>query len=356
MRLWLERYLTRIWQGYSLAVIFLLPFSMLFCLLAMLRRIWYRHVSSRVYHARVPVIVVGNLSTGGTGKTPLVLYLIEQFQKRGYRPAVVSRGYRGTHPRLLAGQAVLVDVSRAVEQFGDEAFLIASKTAVPVVVAHSRIKAVQYLERHSSCDLIISDDGLQHYAMGRDVEICLLDTQRQLGNRLCLPAGPLRETAKRLHQVDIVICHQQVAQVSPMAGLALDIDCIPMWLSLIGLRELHGTASKALQELQGHMVHVVTGIGNPQRLFAQLQQMGIEVIPHIFIDHHRFRPEDFSFADDKMILMTEKDAVKCQHLKVDNAFVIEARPCVANELMTRLQQLVDSRCKSKAPAQADNAC
>jgi len=290
--------LASLWYGFHPLSIVLLPVSGLYCSLVALRRLAYRAGILRSHKLPVPVIIVGNITVGGTGKTPLVIWLVETLRDMGHRPGVVSRGYgakAGVWPQL-------VDTDSDPGAVGDEPVMIARRAACPVAVAPRRVTAARKLIADYACDVIVCDDGLQHYALNRDVEIAVIDGERRLGNGRCLPAGPLRETASRLRSVDITVIN----------GPAFSGEC--------GMR-LVGTSAQSLRdpevrrdlvEWQGCAVHGVAGIGNPGRFFTHLREQGLTVMEHAFPDHHSFQALDLQFGDDLPVIMTEKDAVKCR--------------------------------------------
>lgn len=254
------------------------------------RRYW----RSRAPRLPVPVLVVGNLFVGGSGKTPLVIHLAGLLQRRGRRCGVVLRGYggRGGHWPQRVGP----DSDPAV--VGDEAVLIARRTGVPIAAGPDRVAAARLLVE-AGCDLVVSDDGMQHYRLHRDAEIAVVDAARGLGNGRCLPAGPLREPPERLTDADLVL-----AQGAAWRGAAGYYELVPG-----ELRPLSGDAVHAPGA--GERVHAIAGIGNPARFFATLRALGYTVIPHAFADHHGFAPAELDFGDDLPVIMTEKDAVKC---------------------------------------------
>ena len=252
----------------------------------------------------VPLIVVGNISIGGTGKTPLVVYLIEYLQAKGYRPGVITRGYGGTAEDLPR----LVSASDDPMLYGDEPVLLAMRSGVPVVAGPDRNADVSLL-LGQDVNVIISDDGMQHYRLWRDVEICLIDAERGLGNRHCLPAGPLRESPERLEDCDIVVYHEPTA----MHEVSMQLQSGMVYpLSDLGEPALPEGNAIELSHWSGQTVHAVSGIGNPARFFGALRAQGIELIEHAFPDHHPFTAEDIQFADALPVFMTEKDAVKCR--------------------------------------------
>lgn len=243
----------------------------------------------------VPTIVVGNLSVGGTGKTPLTMALAEALAARGFRPGVVSRGYGGSRrePVLLGDLPDPADV-------GDEPCLIRA-TGVPVAIGRERPAAARLLLA-AGCDVLIADDGLQHYALARDVEICVIDGSRRFGNRRLLPAGPLREPLSRLRRVDLRVCNGGVAEAGEY----------PMQLHGDELVALDDGRREPLAGWRGRRVHAVAAIGNPQRFFNSLRQAGMEVVEHAYPDHHAFAPGELDFGDQLPLLMTDKDAIKCR--------------------------------------------
>lgn len=286
-------------QWYSpRAPLWLLPLSWLFSLLVRLRRLAYRSGVFRSERLPVPVIVIGNISVGGAGKTPLVVWLVKQLQLAGYRPGIITRGYGGQAqqwPQQVTPESDPVMV-------GDEPVLLAQRCGCHIVAAPDRVAAARALLQNSACDIVISDDGLQHYRLQRDVEIVVVDGARRFGNGHLLPAGPLREPLSRLQQVDHV-----VANGAAQSG-EVKMQLVPG--RLISLSD--DNRSAALAEFHGQQVHAVAGIGNPGRFFELLKNSGLSVIEHPFPDHHGFAAGDLSFGDDLPVLMTEKDAVKCR--------------------------------------------
>ena len=262
---------------------------------------------SASWRAPVPVIVVGNITVGGTGKTPLVIWLVRWLQQRGLRPGVVARGYGGKgnrSPLAVAPQGA--DPSRC----GDEPLVIAAQTGCPVVVCRNRVKAVQALLRAADVDVVVADDGLQHYALGRDFEIAVVDGHRGLGNGRLLPAGPLREPAGRLKQVDWVVSNGRPSAAAPQAGL---MRMRPVAFVNLGTGEtLSPTEFVACHE----RVHAVAGIGNPDRFARLLEELGLRSELHAFADHHRFSGAEIAYEDDAAVVCTDKDAVKLSRLAV----------------------------------------
>ena len=285
------------WASTNVLAILLLPISWVFCLLVWARRRAYQWGLIAVQRLPVPVIVVGNITVGGTGKTPLVIRLVEQLRQSGYRPGVVSRGYGGQSETWP--QDVFPDSDPMMT--GDEPVLIARRTGCPVCVGPDRPEAAKRLVEKSACDVIISDDGMQHYALYRDLEIAVLDGKRRLGNGFCLPAGPLRECRGRLKEAGLVVINGEHSHGETSMTL------VPG--NLVNMADPEKTQS--LDSFSGESVHALAGIGNPSRFFDTLRTAGLHPIEHAFPDHHRFSADELSFDDQLPVIMTEKDAVKC---------------------------------------------
>lgn len=294
-----------LWRHRGLTALVLLPLAGLFGALAALRRAAFRSGLLPVQRLPVPVIVVGNISVGGSGKTPVVDWLVRRLRAAGYRPGVVSRGYGSK----VAGVAVLPQHPDAA-MHGDEPALLARLTGCPVAVGADRPAAGRaLLAAHPGCDVIVSDDGMQHYRLARDIEIAVLD-EATLGNRFLLPAGPLREPPARLRTVDLVIAHgplsERLRAVLPAAG------SFRMSLHGADFVALDGSGARCgAAAFAGRRVHAIAGIGRPERFFAQLRGLGLDVVPHPFPDHHPFAAADLDFAPGEPKVLTSKDAVKC---------------------------------------------
>ena len=277
----------------------LVPLSRLFCGAVAVRRMAYRHGWKQSAQLPVPVIVVGNLTVGGTGKTPLTIWLAEFLTQAGYKPGIISRGYGGrklTHP-------LAVNATSDPAEMGDEPVLLAQRTGCPVYVFPLRAEAGRKLLADTDCDIIIADDGLQHYALARDVEIAVVDGERRFGNGECLPAGPLREPPERLDSVDLVVSRGKAQNNEFLLTLTLG--------DAVNLAE--ATLRKPLTEFIGNQrLYAVAGIGHPGGFFADLRQTGLSFEEHAFPDHYQFTAEDLNFGEDATVLMTEKDAVKCR--------------------------------------------
>lgn len=271
------------------------PISLLFCALVMIRRALYRLGILQSVSFAAPVIVVGNITVGGSGKTPLVTYLVELLRRHGYKPGVVSRGYGGQ----AENWPQTVTVESCASMVGDEAVLLARRCQCPMVVGPDRAMAVEQLLGEHDVDVVISDDGMQHYRMGRDIEIAVLDGERRLANGLCLPAGPLREGKGRLKQVDFLVTNGK-ARAGEWA----------MQLQPGEAHSLRGDEKRSLEAFSGKTVHAVAAIGNPERFFHTLRDAGLSIKAHPFADHHPFTQGELDFNDAEPVMMTEKDAVK----------------------------------------------
>lgn len=304
----MHEFLDKLWYERHPASTLLVPLSWLYRLIVAVRRAGVRSGLLSTYRAPVPVIVVGNITVGGTGKTPLVIWLVEYLRSVGFTPGIISRGYRGRAKSWP--QQVRADGDP--EMVGDEAIVLARRTACPLAVGPIRADNVEALMRHSDCDIVISDDGLQHYRLERDVEILVVDGIRRYGNGRCLPAGPLREPLSRLNEIALTVNN----------GIASRGE-FEMKLAASKLRALDGSSMQLdLEEFTGKAVNAVAGIGHPERFFEMLRQKGLRVIKHPFPDHHRFTASDVTFDNGLPIVMTEKDAVKCERLKLVDAWYL----------------------------------
>jgi len=328
MRAILSRFFNKIWYGNSWQCILFLPITWVFGQLVKLRRLAYENSwkSSRTFP--VPVIVVGNISVGGSGKTPLVIWLVELLKNAGYKPGIISRGYKGK-----AGswpQQVRVDSDPVV--VGDEAVQLARRCQCPIAVGPDRGEAIDALLAHTECNVIVSDDGLQHYAMQRDIEIAVVDGVRRHGNQRLLPAGPLREPVSRLEQVDFVVSN----------GVAGRGEYAMLVKGLVA-RNLVSDKLQGLERFSGQTVHAVCGIGNPERFFSGLKKFNINLIEHVYPDHHPFVENDLNFDDDFPVLMTEKDAVKCQRFKSLKHWFVPVQAELNKHFAPRFLALLEKR-------------
>ncbi|MCV6609497.1 MAG: tetraacyldisaccharide 4'-kinase [Amphritea sp.] len=333
--------LEQTWYKRSPWLKLLRPAECLFRAIATRRRRQYQNGDKPVWNAPVPVIVVGNISVGGTGKSPLVIWLIEQLRRQGYNPGVVSRGYGAKPPQFPFAVTADSDVTQA----GDEPLMIVRRTGVPMVIDPDRPAAARYLLEQSQCDLIISDDGLQHYALGRAIEIAVVDGQRGFGNRRCLPEGPLREPVERLAEVDFIVVNRTDEQSAEL-GLSpeMQADTFSMILVPAGFQSLEdGRVVPVSEWSQGPMLNAVAAIGNPERFYRTLRSLGFTLSSRSFPDHHQFVAADLDFSGDSALVMTEKDAVKCDHIQLDNAWFLQvaAQPDdgLEQRLVDRLQSL-----------------
>lgn len=301
----LEQRINAAWYGRAGWLLLLFPLALLFRLIAGLRRSFISPQS-----CGAPVIIVGNITVGGSGKTPAVLALAEFCRHRGYRVGIVSRGYGGQAPHY----PYLLDAATEPSIAGDEPCLIARRSGLPVAVAPDRLAAAKLLVEQERCNIIISDDGLQHYRLARDIEILLLDGQRGFGNGFCLPVGPLREPIARASQVDLTIINGGSDTLSGHTMLLVGETAINL-----SSGERRGFSAWPEAERR---IHAVAGIGNPSRFFQALRSKGFEVIEHAFADHHAFTTADICFADHCQVIMTEKDAVKCAQFNLENCWML----------------------------------
>jgi tetraacyldisaccharide 4'-kinase len=330
----IRRWFERVWYEGAVSGAWLIPLGWLFMALTGLRRALYRSGMLPSFAVGVPVIVIGNITTGGTGKTPLVIWLVEELARRGFRPGVVTRGYGGS-----AQGPVIVTPAMSALEVGDEAVLIAARTHRTVVVARDRVAGAR-LVAECGADIVIADDGLQHYRLRRHCEIVVIDGERRLGNGRLLPAGPLREARGRLRTVDAIA----VNGGSPRPGE------LPMRLIDARARALTGAGERSLDSFSGKPVHAVAGIGNPRRFFAGLRRQGLTLVEHAFADHHSFQVADLDFGDSLPVLMTEKDAVKCRAFARDGWWAVpvsahfEAHTVeeLMRTILRRLREPIDS--------------
>ncbi len=281
------------YQKRSLTAWMLSPLALLYHCIVSVRKALYHYGLCKTTKLSVPVIVVGNVTVGGTGKSPMVGWLADYLQSQGFKPGIVSRGYGGS----LNKQPTLVTTEHHAHEVGDEALMLFQKTHLPVVVCRDRVAAGQHLLSQTHCNIIISDDGLQHYALDRDLEIIMVDGKRRFGNGWCLPAGPLRELKSRCKKTPWVVYTND--------------DKAPYHLQLKPSALLHQGQSIPLEQLHNKTVHAVAGIGHPERFFETLRSLGASVIEHPMPDHHQFTAKDVQFNDEYWVVITAKDAVKC---------------------------------------------
>lgn len=341
----LEKIITSAWDRDSRWLVFLIPLSWFFSVLSGFRRQYMQGKYQGSAYA-APVIIIGNISVGGSGKTPLIIALVAALKQRGYSPGVVSRGYSGQ----AVNYPLSVTSSTAVNDSGDEPLLIATLADCPVVVDPNRPAAVEYLLSHFDCDLVLSDDGLQHYALHRDIEVVVVDGQRGLGNGRILPAGPLREGAQRLDQADFVVINGKRADTGRDALSDNPVD--EMAIQPTGFRHLQSGRRESI----GHWletqvgpekwVHAAAAIGNPQRFSSTLEALGLSVKLHRFDDHQALDEKDLTFNDTLPVIVTAKDAIKWAGLQqsvADNIWSLDVEAVIdsgfADRLVEKLQGL-----------------
>ena len=323
------------WSGYGWFNVLMLPVSWVYQVLFWCNRQLYSLGLLATRSVPAPVIVVGGITAGGAGKTPLVIAIADYFKQQGRRPGIVSRGYGGK-----TGQgAVRVSHLTTARQVGDEPQLIHELTGLPVVVGPDRIESGRYLVQQCQCDLVINDDGFQRFSLARDVDIAVVDGQAGFGNGWCLPAGPLREKPAALKRADLVVVNG-----APDDGLALPGNVFEMSMELVDAYNLKSGQRRDIATFEGSPVHAVAGLGNPERFFRQLEQQAIPITRHAFFDHHRFEETDLVFDDSLPVLMTEKDGIKCRNMTAAKLiWVISARASLDPGFFTGLEQLLESR-------------
>jgi tetraacyldisaccharide 4'-kinase len=338
------KWIHRVWYEGSPWYVLLLPLSGVYYLLITLRGILYRTGVFKSHRLPVPVLVVGNITAGGTGKTPTTIWLVNELRKRGFSPGIVSRGYGGSK----SPASMRVDRGSDPAVVGDEPVLVAIRADCPVVVDADRCRAARMLIE-DGVDLIIADDGLQHYRLSRSYEICVIDAARGLGNRLLFPAGPLREPVSRLEQVDQVLLN------GPMHGESEAIEgvgdsAIRFELAAAEVCRLNGSLTRPIKGFSDTTVHAVAGIGNPARFFGMLRTHGIQVIEHPFPDHAKIDKADLDFGDDFDILMTEKDAVKLGNTMSDKFWFVPVNFIMETHVAGPWLEQIDSRLRTELVA------
>ncbi|MDI1297666.1 tetraacyldisaccharide 4'-kinase [Methylotenera sp.] len=325
------------WSSYSLWHILLIPLSWIFLVVISVRKALYNVGLLKSTRLSVPVIVVGNVNVGGTGKTPFVIWLAEQLQLAGYKPGIVSRGYGGKSK--LATPVFADSDPRLV---GDEPVLISKRTACPMFVGANRAAAGQaLLQENPQCNVIISDDGLQHYALGRNIEIALVNSNSKFGNQRLLPAGPLREKFTRLKFVDAIV---DSGKGTAFVDTFKEVKQAPIFnMTLQGelFESVDGSGAKQPASYFADKTLVaIAGIGNPERFFNQLSDLGLQFEPKPFADHHAFTKHDLMQLSGKTILMTEKDAVKCSAFTTSDTWCLPVAATISSTNQTSLAKLI----------------
>ncbi|HED15435.1 MAG TPA: tetraacyldisaccharide 4'-kinase [Gammaproteobacteria bacterium] len=325
--------LESIWYRRHPVGLLLLPLSWVFFLVVVLRRFCYRTGVLKQHKIACPVIIVGNITVGGTGKTPLVIWLIAFLKKQGYHPGIISRGYGG-HASTWPQQ---VRPDSDPYMVGDEPVLMAQRCQCPVAVGPDRVGTAQALLEHNQCDIIVSDDGLQHYALARDIEFVVIDGIRRFGNNRCLPSGPLREPVSRLREADFLVVN----------GLANRGEHA---MELTGTRLINMLDDRQTRELSdwsGKRVHAVAGIGNPKRFFTTLNRAGLDLESHAFRDHYEYNQRDLDFTGDNPVIMTEKDKVKCLRFANRNFWYLPVDAQIDERLETPLLRKLNALNKQR---------
>ncbi|MDQ7049785.1 MAG: tetraacyldisaccharide 4'-kinase [Enterobacterales bacterium] len=329
----LQTSIEKIWYSGSPWLTLLKPLSLVFYLIVQSKRSLYLNGLFKTYRFEKPVLVVGNINVGGTGKTPFIAHLVNRLQQHGIKVGIVSRGYKSQQEQL-PHQVTDEDTATLV---GDEALMQFKQLNIPVVIDANRSRAVEYLLKNNSVDLVISDDGLQHYAMSRDIEVVLVDGERQFGNQMILPFGPLREPVSRLESVDFVI--QNGAQPAQYANWKFDLEAVTF---------VHLNSGKEfpLTQFKNIPVQAVAAIGNPQRFYTLLAKYCKIKATKNMPDHHLFSAQDFDYSKDGIVIMTQKDAVKCNHFSKDNWYYLKIRlkleQSLEEALLIQIKQTISS--------------
>lgn len=314
---WLEQH----WYRITPLHFILLPVSFIFRLLAATRRVLYRSGILTSFKLPTPVVIVGNITVGGSGKTPLTLWLTQQLIDHGWHPGIISRGHGGT---TLSPQAV--HPSSSPDEAGDEAVLMAQRKLCPVWIGRDRVGVARaLLQAHPECDIVLSDDGMQHYRLQRDFEIAVIDGTRRFGNGFLLPAGPLREPQSRLTRVDAIVVN---------GGKTTPGQYTMQLHGEIFYNLLNPNTIARAADFNGQRLHAIAGIGHPQRFFTHLNRLGLQIQSHAFPDHHRFTTADLNYPEADAILMTEKDAVKCAAFANETCWVLRV-DAQLDSLLTR---------------------
>ena len=298
-----------IWYSNSFAGILLYPLSLLFRLVVFLRKLYFLYIINNTNFPNVPIVIIGNLTLGGTGKTSFIIWLANTLSKSNIKVGIISRGYKGSY----SGNPTSVNSKSSPSVVGDEAVMISKKTNCPVVVAHNRVEAARYII-DDGIDILLSDDGLQHYRMKRDFEFIMIDGKRGLGNGMCFPAGPLREPVSRIKKANSVIINEGFFTYPNAIKTSLKVDSV---------RQLEGEMIKKIEDFSGAKVHAVAGIGNPGSFFDLLRNYSIDVIEHPLPDHANIVSNDLLFDDNFPVFITDKDAIKYNLSISKNIWVVE---------------------------------
>lgn len=325
----ISRWLQDSWYKEMYISSFFMPISMIYDDVIRFRAFLYRIGVKKKTKLAVPVVIVGNITVGGTGKTPLILWMANLLKQQGYKPGIVSRGYGGNAEIWPQW----VDEKSDPALVGDEPVLMAKHADCPIVVGPERVKSAQMLLDKTACDIILSDDGLQHYALARDIEIIVVDGQRRFGNGYVLPCGPLRESTERLHTVDLVIVNGEAEEENEFS-MAMEGDIA---INLVTKEQ------KLLADFKWIPSHALAGIGNPKRFFDLLENKGIKIEQHAFLDHYKFTADDISFNDDKPVLMTEKDAVKCYEFATNKHWFVPVKAKPQQQFIDKLLTLIKEK-------------
>jgi tetraacyldisaccharide 4'-kinase len=324
----ISEFVTKSWYQGAFWLYLLWPLYLIYSVVTLLRKYLYKSGIFKSYRAKVPVVVVGNITLGGTGKSPLVAYLVDSLKEMGFKPGVVSRGYGAT---ISSGDVREVNTNSLVSEVGDEPLMLKQRVGCPIFVSPTRALAVQALEK-KGCDIVITDDGLQHYALDREIEICVFDGERKWGNGHLLPMGPMREPLNRIKATDFVVMNgaDWMGPEQPKnAAFRMDLKAGK-------LRSLVGEQTLSLSELKGKEVDAIAGIGNPERFFNTLVIQGLLVESHRFSDHHTYTQSDVSFECDRPLIMTEKDAVKCQAFNLQEAWYLPVSAKLSGDLAAQI--------------------
>ncbi len=337
----IDQFFHSIWKDRNRCALALWPLSVIYWIGAEVRRLLYSSGCLPAVRFDRPVIVVGNLTVGGSGKTPLTIWLVGFLQQRGFRPGIVSRGYGGD----ARGAAALVDADRDPAKFGDEPVVIARRTGAPVAVARRRVDAVNLLLREFNCDVFVADDGLQHYALRPSMTIAMVDGQERFGNGFCLPAGPLRERASRLQAFDLRL----VKGESRADEWSMDLEPVKM----VNLKNPAATAE--LSSLGMQKLAAVCAIRNSESFFSLLRDHNLDFTEHEFPDHYRFSEHDFTplVESQRTVIMTEKDAVKCERFARSNWWFLEVSAKPASDFVAALEAKLAEYAIAPLSSQAD---